>query len=62
MNRRNFVGITGTTFIAIGTISYLLSDKRNLSRADIKPMSNPNLILNPDEKEILGGIAENRYE
>ena len=53
MNRRNFVGITGATVIAVGTISYLLSDKRNLSRADIKPMSNPNSILNPDEKEIL---------
>jgi hypothetical protein len=53
MNRRKFIGITGGTVIAVGTTSYLLSDKSNLVRADIKPVDNNNKTLKPDEKEIL---------
>ena len=37
MNRRKFIGIAGGTILAAGTTAYLLSDKSNLERADIKP-------------------------
>jgi hypothetical protein len=53
MNRRKFIGITGGTVIAVGTTTYLFSDKSNLVRADIKPVDNNNKTLKPDEKEIL---------
>ena len=53
MKRKKFIGITSAIVIAVGTTSYLLSDKSNLVRADIKPKDRPNSILNPDEKEIL---------
>ena len=39
--------------MAAGATSYLLSDKSNLSREDIKPADNTNEILKPDEKQIL---------
>jgi len=39
--------------MAAGATSYLLSDKRNLLRDDIKPADNTNEILKPDEKQIL---------
>ena len=53
MNKRKFIttAIGGT--IVAGTIAYSLSDKHNLSRADVKPTSSPNSTLKPDEKEIL---------
>ena len=53
MNKRNFFSISVVTVITAVTSSYLLSDKSNLSRADIKPTSSPNSTLNRDEKEIL---------
>jgi hypothetical protein len=53
MNRNQFIGIAVGTTIAVGTIAYSLSDKRNLSRSDIKPIEDQNSVLNPDEKEIL---------
>jgi Nitroreductase family len=61
MNRKKFVGIVGGTVIAVGTTSYLFSNKSNLVRADIKPaddstkptLRDNNKILKPDEKEIL---------
>jgi hypothetical protein len=53
MKKRKFIGIAGGTVIAVGATSYLLSDKSNLSRADIKPIDNHNTTLKPDEKEIL---------
>ena len=53
MNRRKFITIAIGGTIVAGTIAYSLSDKHNLSRADVKPSSNPNSLLNPDEKEIL---------
>ena len=53
MNRRKFIGIAGGTTVAAGTISYLLSDKSNLLRADIKPTDDNTGTLKPDEKEIL---------
>lgn len=53
MNRRRFIKITGGTIIAAGTGGYLLSDKSNLSRSDIKNASEKTQFLKPDEKEIL---------
>jgi hypothetical protein len=53
MNRRKFITITGGTVIAVGTTSYLLSDKNNFVRADIKPADDNNKTLKLDEKEIL---------
>jgi hypothetical protein len=52
MDRRRFIGIAGGTTLAVGTTTYLLSDKSNLSRADIKQIDN-HTTLKPDEKEIL---------
>jgi len=34
MKRRKFLGITGTTIIAAGSVGYLLSDKSSFTRAD----------------------------
>jgi hypothetical protein len=53
MNRKKFIGIAGGTVIAASTASYLLSDKSNLTRADIKPADDNIKTLKPDEKEIL---------
>jgi hypothetical protein len=53
MNREQFIGIAGGTIIAAVTTSYLLSDKSNLSRADLKPADDRTETLQPDEKEIL---------
>ncbi len=53
MNRRKFIAITGGTILAGGTTAYLLSDKRNLVRADLKPADGKSEILKADEKEIL---------
>ena len=36
MNRIKFIGLAGGTIIAAVTTSYLLSDKSNLLRADLK--------------------------
>ncbi|MEZ2246856.1 hypothetical protein [Microcoleus sp.] len=53
MNRIKFIGNAVGTMIVAGTTAYLLSDKSNLSRADIKPSGDRNETLKPDEKEIL---------
>jgi hypothetical protein len=53
VNREQFIGIASGTIIAAVTTSYLLSDKSNLSRADIKPSDEKNATFQPDEKEIL---------
>lgn len=53
MNRGKFISIAVGTTIVVGATSYLLSDKRNLVRADIKPVNDNNATLKPDEKEIL---------
>lgn len=53
MNRRKFIGIAGGTVLAAGTTAYLVSDKSNFERADIKPTVDKNETLLPDEKEIL---------
>lgn len=53
MNRKRFISIVGGTTILVGATSYLLSDKSNLVRADLKPKDDKNKTLKPDEKEIL---------
>jgi hypothetical protein len=53
MDRRKFIGIAGGTTLTVGTTAYLLSDKSNLVRADIKPSDGNNAILKPDEEKIL---------
>jgi hypothetical protein len=53
MNKRKFIGIAVGTSLASGVITYLFSDKRNFSRADIKPIDNRQSILKPDEQAIL---------
>jgi len=53
VNRKKFIGIAVGTTIAAGVTAYLLSDRRNLSRADLKSADDNNEMLKPDEKEIL---------
>ena len=53
MNRRKFIGIGGATIISLGTVGYLLSDKTNLTRTDIKPTADSVNAFKSDEKEIL---------
>ncbi|MGB3788916.1 MAG: hypothetical protein WA949_12970 [Phormidesmis sp.] len=53
INRRNFTSIAVGTTLTLGTTSYLLSDKRNLVRADVEPIGDNGVTLKPDEKEIL---------
>jgi hypothetical protein len=54
MNRIQFICIAGGTVITVVTTFYLMSDRSNLSRANIKPSDNNiNNLLKPDEKEIL---------
>ena len=61
MKRKKFIGIVGGATIAASTASYLLSDKHNLVRTDLKPsddstkptLRDRNKTLKPDEKEIL---------
>ncbi|MCG9892720.1 MAG: hypothetical protein MH252_16805 [Thermosynechococcaceae cyanobacterium MS004] len=57
MKRGKFISIAGGAILAAGATSYLLSDKQNIVRADIKSTdgNNPalNTALHQDEKEIL---------
>lgn len=53
MNRRKFVVIAGTSIITAGSAGYFLSDKSNLSRADLKATEDKSKFLKPEEEEIL---------
>jgi hypothetical protein len=54
MNRMKFISIVGGTIIVAGSSSYyLLSDKSNFSRLDLKSVNSRIDTLKPDEKEIL---------
>ena len=53
MNRNKFIRNAVGTAVSIGSISYWLSDKSNLVRANITPTDPNDKTLNPDEKEIL---------
>lgn len=53
MNRRKFLRIAGVTVAVAGGGTYLLSDKCNFQRKDIKDVSSNSFPFQPDEKEIL---------
>jgi hypothetical protein len=53
MNRRKFIGITGVVAVAAGGGYYLLSDKNNFTRDDIKIGSRSKIPMLADEREIL---------
>jgi hypothetical protein len=53
MNRIKFMSIIGGAIGIVGITAYLLSDKNNLVRADLKSTTDDNRTLKPDEKEIL---------
>ena len=45
MKRRSFLNLAGTTVVIAGVTYYLLSDKNNLIRADIKQDFQLNFLL-----------------
>ena len=54
MHRRKFIGLTlGGALLGTGATAYLLSDKRNLQRADFNPADEPSASLQPYERQIL---------
>jgi hypothetical protein len=53
MKRRKFLTLTGTSIIVAGVTYYLLSDKRNFVRADIKQSETIKIPLLPEEAEML---------
>ena len=53
MNRRKFLGITGSAIVIGGVTYYGFSDKNNLVRADIKQDFTTEFPFKPDEREIL---------
>ena len=54
MHRRNFIGLAvGGTLVASGAAAYLVSDKSNLLRDDLKPEDDPRRRTQQDESEIL---------
>ncbi len=53
MNRRNFITLTGATFVVAGGAYYLSTDKSNFLRTDIKDVSLRRIPLNKDERVIL---------
>jgi hypothetical protein len=53
MNRTKFIGIAGGSIIATLVTSYLLSDKSNLLRKELKVIDSRNVAFKLDENEIL---------
>lgn len=54
MHRRNFIGLAvGGALVATGATAYVVSDKRNLLRSDLKPANDARRLLQPNENEIL---------
>jgi hypothetical protein len=53
MNKRKFIGVAVGSTLATGAVTYLFSDKRSFSRADVKPTDDHNSTLKADEQEIL---------
>ncbi|PZV18892.1 MAG: nitroreductase [Pseudanabaena sp.] len=53
MNRKQFIGIAAGAIGVTVSSSYLLSDRSNLLRQDIKLKDSNNITLKPDEKAIL---------
>lgn len=53
MNRKRFLIVAGSSILLVGTSGYLLSDKSNFERSDLKPNALLKITLLADEKEIL---------
>lgn len=53
MNRKKFLALAAGTVVASGLTYYLLSDKKNVIRADIQPSMLGKIALTADEKQIL---------
>jgi len=53
MNRRKFLALTGTVIVVAGGTAYLLSDKENFTRSDIKEDDNRKFNFQAGEREIL---------
>ena len=53
MHRRNFIGISGSTVLTVAGVGYLISDKNNFVRNNIKDVSSNKSLLKPDERKIL---------
>ena len=53
MNRRKFLGIAGASIVIGGITYYLMSDKSNFTRADVKRDDKGTITIRADEKEIL---------
>ncbi len=53
MKRRQFLALSGGAIIVAGGTYYLLSDKKNLTRADVKQQDSLKVALKPDERTIL---------
>lgn len=53
MNRRKLLGAAADTIVIAGGAGYLLSDKNNFVRNDIKANTPGKSLLKPDEREIL---------
>ena len=52
MNRRKFLGVGGVTILTAGGAGYLISDKNNVVRTDVKAISSNKSPLAPDERKI----------
>ncbi|MEO8403294.1 MAG: hypothetical protein ABI480_01815 [Chitinophagaceae bacterium] len=53
MNRRKFLGVAAGTIIVAGGVTYLLSDRHNFVRNNIKVTPSDKSFLKSDEREIL---------
>lgn len=53
MKRRKFLAIAGTSIVIAGVTYYLLSDKKNFVRSDIRDAGTTTIPLLPEERKIL---------
>ena len=53
MKRRQFLAVSGGIIAIGGATFYLLSDKKNLTRADIKQVDTLKVSFKPDERAML---------
>ncbi len=53
MNRKKFLTAAGSVIVAAGVSTYLVSDKSNFERKDIKAGKKASVSILPDEREIL---------
>jgi hypothetical protein len=53
MNRRKFLNVAGATILLVSGATYLICDRKSLVRGNVRDDDQKNIILKPDEKEIL---------